>query len=597
MTVFLAGCSESYNVRFVTNNNQSISDQLIEEENLISEPNELIKEGYDFNGWYQNPDFSSETLWRFDTDLVNDNIVLYAYWSPKVYDINIDYRYDNNRETIQHVYDSMLEITEPSREGYEFMGWYYDENYQVEADLSNLKPGNQSLYAEWTEKTYTTQWFDSDGILLSETSDKFGAIPEHSLPDNNENWNYLSWDREVTTTVGNTSYTAIREMNRDYFKGNVFQVLAKDLSQYPTGIGSGFVINDEGWFISNAHIFEGALYGDAYFEVSNPNEGQSFTILSIDEIFYYSPNRDFIIGRISNYDKLIEYYKPFSFTNEYEVGESVYTVGYPGEKTVYEINAGRILEDISTLSDKFIVGNDYIGTDAFIDFGSSGGMLINEQFEILGITTFKYTDENGDFDSAGVLSNINYLNQVNNINENELQDITSILYPDSSIFVNLYESIREIYQSGDSENLEYIVEYGSEYYEETYTFNDYNDDDVAYLSKSTYYYFPSGDIGLQNEISWASGDERFFLLYGRLSDKDFIASFEFEFYYEWGDGNYYSLMSDDINYSTDVNLTLINYDVDGDYTDSLIEYAKGIFNNAYEALIDQIEYYTNEDIR
>lgn len=44
----------------------------------IDEPEKLSKDGYVFDGWYTDPDYTSE--WDFDYDYVSGNTVLYAKW-------------------------------------------------------------------------------------------------------------------------------------------------------------------------------------------------------------------------------------------------------------------------------------------------------------------------------------------------------------------------------------------------------------------------------------------------------------------------------------------------------------------------------------
>ena len=80
-----------YKVTFVTNCETIIEDQVIEEGQKVIEPQNLVKPGYIFEGWY----FENEK-WDFDTFVYNDNIILEAKWKKEitVYEEN-GYKYIN----------------------------------------------------------------------------------------------------------------------------------------------------------------------------------------------------------------------------------------------------------------------------------------------------------------------------------------------------------------------------------------------------------------------------------------------------------------------------------------------------------------------
>lgn len=52
------------------------------------------------------------------------------------------------------MYDDLVIIEgNPTREGFEFAGWYQDENYTIPWDIENDKvTGSMTLYAKWVEK-------------------------------------------------------------------------------------------------------------------------------------------------------------------------------------------------------------------------------------------------------------------------------------------------------------------------------------------------------------------------------------------------------------------------------------------------------------
>lgn len=66
-------------------------------------------------------------------------------------------------------------------------------------------------------------------------------------------------------------------------------------------------------------------------------------------------------------------------------------------------------------------------------------------------------------------------------------------------------------------------------------------------------------------------------------------NFIFEFKYTWENGQYYTVQSTNINYSTNIDLTLNDYITDSSYsytiTSENIVYAREQFNYVYETLL------------
>ena len=66
-----------------------------------------------------------------------------------------------------------------------------------------------------------------------------------------------------------------------------------------------------------------------------------------------------------------------------------------------EINSGKILEEYSDIYSK-IDGIFYVLSDSYIAPGSSGGILVNESFEVVGITSMGlYSDSNKNYYISG----------------------------------------------------------------------------------------------------------------------------------------------------------------------------------------------------
>lgn len=243
-------------------------------------------------------------------------------------------------------------------------------------------------------------WKDADGTVLNEEYVIQGQAPTTlDLPTDDEKWEYLEWNSVIENETH--VYTAERAPNSSYFEGNVFQIVVKDADGTPLGTGSGFIINEDGWFITNNHVMDEANSATAFFDIKDQSSGSRYTQLNVLGGIFYSSEKDIFIGKLDGYEKIKSHYKDIKFTEKYVTGEKSYTVGYPNSSVQMEINAGVILKEYSDIYDK-INGIYYILSDSYIAPGSSGGILINENFEVIGITTIGlYADDKKKIYTAG----------------------------------------------------------------------------------------------------------------------------------------------------------------------------------------------------
>ena len=149
------------------------------------------------------------------------------------------------------------------------------------------------------------------------------------------------------------------------------------------GVGSGFVLNDEGEVATNAHVVttgEGESVqraGEVYVEFADGNTVPA-------EIVGADPNADIALLKI---DPKGLHLKPLPLgeSSGVEVGEPVAAIGSPfGEQQSLSIGVVSAIDrSIQSLTDFNISGA--IQTDAAINPGNSGGPLVNAEGEVIGV--------------------------------------------------------------------------------------------------------------------------------------------------------------------------------------------------------------------
>lgn len=144
-----------------------------------------------------------------------------------------------------------------------------------------------------------------------------------------------------------------------------------------TGQGTGFLISQEGYLVTNAHVL-----ADPLGRLSDPIQTLDYEqkIQNADFIGY-NPEYDIAILKIPG-----EYnYLELANSDNIQIGEKVIAIGNPLglQFSVSEGIVSGVHRD--GLNNKGV----YIQTDAALNPGNSGGPLINKQGEVIGINNFK----------------------------------------------------------------------------------------------------------------------------------------------------------------------------------------------------------------
>lgn len=165
------------------------------------------------------------------------------------------------------------------------------------------------------------------------------------------------------------------------YNSAVFMVYTSD--GYNAFQGSGFFISSDGVAVSNYHVFKGTSIGLETIKLSSGEQ------LSIEDVIAKSEESDFIIFKVEAKGKQRFNYIAIASTAP-SVGDKVYAIGSPrGLENTFSSG------EVSQWRDK-----NLMQISALIDHGSSGGALINEYGEVVGITSGSFYD--------GSQANLNY---------------------------------------------------------------------------------------------------------------------------------------------------------------------------------------------
>jgi uncharacterized repeat protein (TIGR02543 family) len=121
------------------------------------------KSGYKFVGWYDNENFTGESITEISAGTMGD-VTLYAKWNALDYRISYELNGGTNAENPDgyDVSDLPVSLHAPSRTGYIFKGWYMGENRVLAIPVGTT--GNVVVSAKWEPITYTIDFNTNGGL-------------------------------------------------------------------------------------------------------------------------------------------------------------------------------------------------------------------------------------------------------------------------------------------------------------------------------------------------------------------------------------------------------------------------------------------------
>ena len=153
----------------------------------------------------------------------------------------------------------------------------------------------------------------------------------------------------------------------------------------PKALGSGVLLNEDGFAITNAHVIQGETDLRATVWIPQPDGTLKRTTIEDVDIIAVNNHLDLALLMLTHPDG-----KPFDYSvlereEAIEVGQPVFAIGNP-------LGLERSMSKgvISTKQRSFD-GLTYIQTDAAINPGNSGGPLFNARGEVVGITNMGIT--------------------------------------------------------------------------------------------------------------------------------------------------------------------------------------------------------------
>ncbi len=189
---------------------------------IARQPLAPTRDGYVFAGWYYHSDGTDPV--DFNQPIVGGgkNVTLFAAWTPAKQDKTVEILYVANGGTFFDGNDTMQGVTDtdgiarlplqPTREGYDFLGWSYDRDGNDPVDFTKAivaGSGHATVYAQWKQNNEKTVLYVANGGAFADGNETMEGVTDSDgvarqpLAPTREGYTFAGWtyDRDGNDPV------------------------------------------------------------------------------------------------------------------------------------------------------------------------------------------------------------------------------------------------------------------------------------------------------------------------------------------------------------------------------------------------------------
>ncbi len=213
--LILSGCEEgvTFVVSFETNGGNLISSVRFNGKSELKLPDDPIKDGYLFDGWYLDEALEEPLNPRaFLSTPVTEGFTLYAKWivddTRETFDVTFETLDGHDPTTIAVFMGDPVVSPDVNRDGYHLEGWYlsldegltFDQRWDVTSDVVTK---DVILYANWILNQYSVTFHDAYGVILETIIVNHGDSAETSLEPlktatSEYSFVFAGWDHDLS---------------------------------------------------------------------------------------------------------------------------------------------------------------------------------------------------------------------------------------------------------------------------------------------------------------------------------------------------------------------------------------------------------------
>lgn len=241
----------------------------------------------------------------------------------------------------------------------------------LSGDVIELKTGHKlegDVLKQQADTLYVDIGIDVIKVPLNQIKSRVAASETSAAPDQIQ--------KHQLYRTAQLPRRSIKELTEKFGEGVV-------LVQTPGGLGSGFIVNENGFCVTNYHVVEKETR--VATTIFHRGEDGSFDRRRIDDVRIVALNPFFDLALLQIPVQKDLAFKPvyLAADEDLQEGEEVFAIGNP-------LGLERsVSQGIIGTKNRNFRGQVYIQTTAEINPGNSGGPLFNARGEVIGVTNMK----------------------------------------------------------------------------------------------------------------------------------------------------------------------------------------------------------------
>ena len=186
---------------------------------IARQPLAPTRDGYVFAGWYYHSDGTDQVDFNQPIVCGGDHVNLFAAWTPVKQDKTVEILYVANGGTFFDGNETMQGVTDtdgiarlplqPTREGYDFLGWSYDRDGNDPVDFTKAivaGSGHATVYAQWKQNNEKTVLYVANGGVFADGNETMEGVTDSDgvarqpLAPTREGYTFTGWTYDAAGT-------------------------------------------------------------------------------------------------------------------------------------------------------------------------------------------------------------------------------------------------------------------------------------------------------------------------------------------------------------------------------------------------------------
>lgn len=252
--------------------------------------------------------------------------------------------------------------------------------------MTIVSAGSIGVYRQFTEAPNNSVTSGNEVTSQNDISAETVSMLKTAESDGKELSGEEIVEKAMPSVVGIESTFSMPEQQRsgrNGFFGFGFDFGSEQIQQNPVGTGTGVIITEDGYIVTNAHVIYDSQNGYGLASAIKVLLGEDTYEA---EVIGYDTDCDLAVLKVDGKNLTAA---EFGNSDELKLGENVIAIGNPlGFDLMNTVTRGCVsgLNRNITINDKSM---NLIQTDAAINSGNSGGPLINKYGQVIGINSSK----------------------------------------------------------------------------------------------------------------------------------------------------------------------------------------------------------------